>query len=80
MVSTVGRRNGDTVTEKPVGAIIGDFEVTRQPEDVYFIEQMSHVAAAAPAAVAGGMAFTFIIAAVLVAVAVALALAGRRNA
>jgi type VI secretion system protein ImpC len=29
----------------PFGALIGDFEVTRQPEDMYFIEQMSHVAA-----------------------------------
>ncbi|MGO4379878.1 type VI secretion system contractile sheath large subunit [Pseudoduganella sp. RAF53_2] len=33
----------------PFGALIGDFEVTRQPEDMYFIEQMSHVAAAAHA-------------------------------
>ncbi|MEJ8857256.1 type VI secretion system contractile sheath large subunit [Variovorax robiniae] len=33
----------------PFGAIIGDYEVTRQPEDMYFLEQMSHVAAAAHA-------------------------------
>lgn len=33
----------------PFGALIGDFQVTRQPEDMYFIEQMSHVAAAAHA-------------------------------
>ncbi|WP_157269472.1 type VI secretion system contractile sheath large subunit [Azohydromonas aeria] len=33
----------------PFGALIGDYEITRQPEDVYFVEQMSHVAAAAHA-------------------------------
>jgi type VI secretion system protein ImpC len=33
----------------PYGALIGDFEISRQPEDMYFIEQMSHVAAAAHA-------------------------------
>ena len=33
----------------PFGALIGDFELTRQPEDMYFVEQMSHVAAAAHA-------------------------------
>ncbi len=33
----------------PFGALIGDFEITRQPEDMYFLEQMSHVAAAAHA-------------------------------
>ncbi len=33
----------------PFGALLGDFEITRQPEDMYFIEQMSHVAAAAHA-------------------------------
>ncbi|MCB1951498.1 MAG: type VI secretion system contractile sheath large subunit [Rhodocyclaceae bacterium] len=33
----------------PFGALIGQFDVTRQPEDMYFIEQMSHVAAAAHA-------------------------------
>jgi type VI secretion system protein ImpC len=33
----------------PFGALIGDFEITRQPEDMYFVEQMSHVAAAAHA-------------------------------
>ncbi|MEG1325673.1 MAG: type VI secretion system contractile sheath large subunit [Janthinobacterium sp.] len=33
----------------PFGALLGDFEFTRQPEDMYFIEQMSHVAAAAHA-------------------------------
>ncbi|MDZ5456005.1 type VI secretion system contractile sheath large subunit [Azohydromonas lata] len=33
----------------PYGALIGDFECTRQAEDMYFVEQMSHVAAAAHA-------------------------------
>ncbi|WP_323003742.1 type VI secretion system contractile sheath large subunit [Denitromonas sp.] len=33
----------------PFGSLIGQFEITRQPEDMYFIEQMSHVAAAAHA-------------------------------
>jgi type VI secretion system protein ImpC len=33
----------------PFGALLGDFEITRQPEDVYFVEQMSHIAAAAHA-------------------------------
>ena len=33
----------------PFGALLGDFEVTRQPEDMYFVEQMSHIAAAAHA-------------------------------
>ena len=33
----------------PFGALLGDFELTRQPEDMYFVEQMSHVAAAAHA-------------------------------
>jgi len=33
----------------PFGALIGDFETSRQPEDMSFIEQMSHVAAAAHA-------------------------------
>ena len=33
----------------PFGALIGDFEITRQPSDMYFVEQMSHVAAAAHA-------------------------------
>ena len=33
----------------PYGTLIGDFEITRQPEDVYFLEQMSHVAAASHA-------------------------------
>lgn len=33
----------------PYGTLIGDFEITRQPEDMYFVEQMSHVAAAAHA-------------------------------
>ncbi|MDR2881146.1 MAG: type VI secretion system contractile sheath large subunit [Azoarcus sp.] len=31
----------------PFGALIGQFSLTRQPEDMYFIEQMSHIAAAA---------------------------------
>jgi type VI secretion system protein ImpC len=33
----------------PYGTLIGDFEITRQPEDIYFLEQMSHVAAASHA-------------------------------
>ncbi len=33
----------------PFGTLLGDFDITRQPEDMYFIEQMSHVAAAAHA-------------------------------
>lgn len=33
----------------PFGTLIGDYEITRQPEDMYFLEQMSHVAAAAHA-------------------------------
>jgi len=33
----------------PFGTLIGDFDITRQPEDMYFVEQMSHVAAAAHA-------------------------------
>ena len=33
----------------PYGALIGDFDMSRQPEDMYFLEQMSHVAAASHA-------------------------------
>jgi type VI secretion system protein ImpC len=33
----------------PFGALIGNFNIGRQAEDMYFIEQMSHVAAAAHA-------------------------------
>ena len=33
----------------PFGALIGDYEISRQPEDMYFVEQMSHVAAASHA-------------------------------
>ncbi len=33
----------------PFGTLIGDFEITRQPEDMYFVEQMAHIAAAAHA-------------------------------
>jgi len=33
----------------PFGTLIGQFEVSRQPEDMYFLEQMSHVAAASHA-------------------------------
>ncbi len=33
----------------PFGALLGDFEISRQPEDMYLIEQMSQVAAAAHA-------------------------------
>jgi type VI secretion system protein ImpC len=33
----------------PFGTLIGDFDIGRQAEDMYFVEQMSHVAAAAHA-------------------------------
>ncbi|MDY7579030.1 type VI secretion system contractile sheath large subunit [Herbaspirillum sp. RTI4] len=33
----------------PFGSLLGDFDITRQPEDMYFIDQMSHIAAAAHA-------------------------------
>jgi type VI secretion system protein ImpC len=33
----------------PYAALLGDYEISRQPEDIYFIEQMSHLAAAAHA-------------------------------
>lgn len=33
----------------PFGALVGDYEISRQPEDIFFLEQMSHVAAAAHA-------------------------------
>jgi type VI secretion system protein ImpC len=33
----------------PFGTLIGDFEFTRNAEDMYFVEQMAHVAAAAHA-------------------------------
>ncbi|NLB59001.1 MAG: type VI secretion system contractile sheath large subunit, partial [Gammaproteobacteria bacterium] len=33
----------------PFGALIGDYTIGRQPEDMYFVEQMSHVAAASHA-------------------------------
>lgn len=33
----------------PFGTLIGDYQIGRQPEDMYFIEQMSHVAAASHA-------------------------------
>ena len=33
----------------PFGTLIGDFELGRQAEDMYFIEQMSHIAAASHA-------------------------------
>jgi type VI secretion system protein ImpC len=33
----------------PFGALIGDFEFSRNAEDMYFVEQMAHVAAAAHA-------------------------------
>lgn len=38
----------------PFAAIVGDFEIGRQPTDMYFIEQMSHVAAAAHAPFVSG--------------------------
>lgn len=40
----------------PFAAIVGDFEIGRQPTDMYFIEQMSHVAAAAHAPFVSGAA------------------------
>lgn len=33
----------------PFGTLIGDFDISRQPEDMFFLEQMSHVAAASHA-------------------------------
>ena len=33
----------------PYATLLGDFEISRQPEDMYFVEQMSHVAAASHA-------------------------------
>ncbi|WP_293003544.1 type VI secretion system contractile sheath large subunit [Nevskia sp.] len=33
----------------PFGALVGDFGTSRQPEDIYFLEQMSHIAAASHA-------------------------------
>jgi type VI secretion system protein ImpC len=33
----------------PFGVLLGDYDVTRQAEDMYFVEQMSHLAAAAHA-------------------------------
>ena len=33
----------------PFGTLVGQFELTRQPEDMYFVEQMSHIAASAHA-------------------------------
>ncbi|MBI5256092.1 MAG: type VI secretion system contractile sheath large subunit [Burkholderiales bacterium] len=33
----------------PFGALLGDFEVSRNAEDMYFVEQMAHVAAASHA-------------------------------
>ena len=33
----------------PFGALLGDYSIGRQPEDMYFVEQMSHVAAASHA-------------------------------
>ena len=33
----------------PFGALLGDFDITRQGEDMFFVEQMAHVAAAAHA-------------------------------
>ncbi len=33
----------------PYAALVGDFEFTRQPSDIYLLEQLSHVAAAAHA-------------------------------
>lgn len=33
----------------PFGALIGDYQISRQPQDMYFLDQMSHVAAGAHA-------------------------------
>ena len=33
----------------PFGSLIGQYEISRQPEDMYFVEQMSHIAAASHA-------------------------------
>src|SRR5690606_36950465 len=33
----------------PFGVLLGDFEISRQPGDLYLLEQMSHVAAASHA-------------------------------
>src|SRR5690606_2998886 len=33
----------------PFGVLLGDYEIGRQPEDMYFVEQMAHVAAASHA-------------------------------
>jgi type VI secretion system protein ImpC len=33
----------------PFGTLIGDFSISRQPEDMYFLDQMAHVAAASHA-------------------------------
>jgi len=33
----------------PFGTLIGQYQISRQPEDMYFIDQMSHIAAAAHA-------------------------------
>lgn len=33
----------------PFGTLVGQYEVSRQPEDMYFVEQMSHIAAASHA-------------------------------
>ena len=33
----------------PFGTLVGDYQISRQPEDMYFVEQMGHVAAAAHA-------------------------------
>ena len=33
----------------PFGTLIGQYEISRQPEDMYFVEQMSHIAAASHA-------------------------------
>ncbi|PPE70393.1 type VI secretion system contractile sheath large subunit [Caldimonas thermodepolymerans] len=49
LFKTVYEEEFGTFGGAPFGALIGDFEIGRQPEDMYFIEQMSHVAAAAHA-------------------------------
>lgn len=39
----------------PFGALVGQYELNRQAEDMYFIEQMSHIAAAAHAPFVAGL-------------------------
>ena len=49
MLKKVYEEEFGTFGGAPFGALIGDYSITRQPSDMYFVEQMSHVAAAAHA-------------------------------